>query len=124
LHELQKVLGFSYWRVSEGGVGIMPNPNYLRGRRLEYKVKKRLEDEGYFVQRSAGSKGIDLIAIRHNLVEKTYYSGKLVYTTFNSSPRIRLIDCKAGKSRPTKQDKEKFERIKEITGIEVEVIGE
>lgn len=42
----------------------MPNKNYLRGRRLEYQVKKAYEAEGYKVMRTAGSHGdFDLIAV-------------------------------------------------------------
>jgi len=38
---------------------------YSKGRRLEYKVKHRLEAKGWYVVRSAGSKGlIDLVAIK------------------------------------------------------------
>ena len=38
---------------------------YKKGRQFEYKVKKEFEKLGYFVVRSAGSRGIfDLIAIR------------------------------------------------------------
>ena len=38
---------------------------YRRGRALEYAVKKHLEEQGYFVVRSAGSKGpADLVALR------------------------------------------------------------
>jgi Holliday junction resolvase len=43
----------------------MPNRNYQRGRAFEYRVKRYLEAEGYFVVRAAGSKGCaDLVAIR------------------------------------------------------------
>ena len=37
---------------------------YRKGRRWEYEVKERLERAGWNVIRSAGSKGIDLIAYR------------------------------------------------------------
>jgi Holliday junction resolvase len=38
--------------------------NYTRGATLERKIKKQLEDEGYYVMRSAGSKGqVDLLAL-------------------------------------------------------------
>ena len=38
---------------------------YHRGRRFEYKVKQYYESHGWFVVRSAGSKGIaDLVAIK------------------------------------------------------------
>lgn len=43
----------------------MPNPNYVKGRRKEYKIRKELIDEGFdIVQRSAGSHSpIDVFAI-------------------------------------------------------------
>jgi len=41
--------------------------NYEKGRRFEYYVKKKYEDDGCFVVRAAGSKGpVDLIIIRPN----------------------------------------------------------
>lgn len=46
---------------------MMPNSNYLKGRRMEYKRKKHWEGMGYTVLRTAGSHGLfDLIAIRLN----------------------------------------------------------
>ena len=45
----------------------MPNANYLKGRNFEYKVKKSLEDDGYFVVRTAGSHSpIDLLAFKRD----------------------------------------------------------
>jgi len=44
------------------------NKRYIQGRNAEYLVKKELERLGYFVQRSAGSKSVDLLAI---LTQKT-----------------------------------------------------
>lgn len=42
----------------------MTNKRYQSGRNFEYRVKRYFETQGYFVVRSAGSKGIaDLIAI-------------------------------------------------------------
>lgn len=42
----------------------MPNKNYKRGRAKEYRIKKQLEHEGWFVIRSAGSHSpVDLIAL-------------------------------------------------------------
>lgn len=38
--------------------------SYSRGRYLEYKARDRLTSVGYTVCRSAGSKGVDLIAMR------------------------------------------------------------
>jgi Holliday junction resolvase len=40
------------------------NKRYVSGRNFEYKVKEHYEKEGYYVVRTAGSKGIaDLVAI-------------------------------------------------------------
>lgn len=56
------------------------NKNYNSGRRFEYRVKKYLENKGYYVMRSAGSKSpFDLIAIPK-------YNGSI----------ILLIQCKHG----------------------------
>lgn len=43
----------------------MPNSNYVKGRRKEYKICKQLREEGFdIVQRTAGSHSpIDIIAI-------------------------------------------------------------
>ena len=42
----------------------MSNKNYQSGRNFEYRVKKYLEKIGYYVMRSAGSKGqIDIMAV-------------------------------------------------------------
>lgn len=43
----------------------MPNKNYIKGRRKEYKIVKQLKDNGYEIsQRSAGSHSpIDVFAI-------------------------------------------------------------
>ena len=47
----------------------MPNKNYLRGRRLEWQVKKDLEADGWTVMRTAGSHGFaDLIALRDDTI--------------------------------------------------------
>jgi hypothetical protein len=43
----------------------VPNKNYLAGRRLEYKIKKEWEKQGFIVLRTAGSHGpFDLVAYR------------------------------------------------------------
>ncbi|MDG7037388.1 MAG: hypothetical protein JRM72_08410 [Nitrososphaerota archaeon] len=43
----------------------MPNKNYQNGRALEYRVKRQLEDDGWFVTRSSGSHGpADLVALK------------------------------------------------------------
>lgn len=59
------------------------NKNYNSGRKFEYRVKKYLEKEGYYVMRSAGSKSpFDLIAIANNKEFFTY--------------KVLLIQCKHG----------------------------
>ena len=49
----------------------MPNPNYVKGRKKEYAICKRLRERGYdIVQRTAGSRSpFDVIAI--NKARKT-----------------------------------------------------
>jgi hypothetical protein len=43
----------------------MPNANYIKGRKKEYKLKKEFEEKGYIVLRTAGSHGFaDLICIK------------------------------------------------------------
>lgn len=60
---------------------IMPNKNYQKGRRKEYKIKKELEESGYIVLRTAGSHGFaDLIAIKPG---RTCHKGE-----------IKFIQCK------------------------------
>ena len=75
---------------------------YAKGRRLEYKVKKMLEDDGWFVVRCAGSKPVDLIAV-----------GK---------GQILIVECKAKKV--TRQDRKKLDEIlKRIDGMPIPVTG-
>lgn len=65
----------------------MPNPNYQRGRRLEWEVKKDLESEGFIVMRASGSHGIfDLIALKE-FEDLTCH--------------VRLIQCKVTKNKKT-----------------------
>lgn len=43
----------------------MPNRNYEKGRRKEYKIRRNFERDGWIVLRTAGSHGFaDLIAIK------------------------------------------------------------
>ena len=47
----------------------MPNKNYVKGRRKEYKITNQLKEEGWdIVQRTAGSHSkVDIIAINKKL---------------------------------------------------------
>ena len=70
----------------------MANRNYNSGRRFEYRVKKFLEQKGYYVMRSAGSKSpFDLIAVP---VKQN-----------NIGASILLIQCKHG-SKINKKEKD------------------
>ena len=50
--------------------------NYIKGRNLEYQAKERLKSLSYVVFRCAGSRPVDLVAIKDG--------------------RILLVECKAG----------------------------
>ncbi|GAF94020.1 unnamed protein product, partial [marine sediment metagenome] len=65
----------------------MVNKNYRSGRNFEYRVKKYLEEKGYYVMRSAGSKSpFDLVAV--------------------SDVHLLLIQCKYGKAPSGETKKE------------------
>jgi Holliday junction resolvase len=53
----------------------MPS-THIQGRNLEYAVRRELKKQGYVVFRCAGSRPVDLIAIKHR--------------------QILLVECKAG----------------------------
>jgi len=55
---------------------------YEKGRTFEYRVKKELEKQGYFVIRAAASKPVDLVALK---------DGKAI-----------LVECKISKN-PSKE---------------------
>lgn len=62
--------------------------NYSRGATFERKIKKEYEGDGWYVIRSAGSRGpVDLVAIHWQL-------------------GVELIQCKLRK--PTKREREAF----------------
>jgi Holliday junction resolvase len=71
--------------------------NYHRGAEREHYIKKKLEKQGYFVIRSAGSHSpVDLVALKKG--------------------EIRLIQSKKSKYvRPA--EKKKIEETEKITGI-------
>ena len=71
---------------------------YVSGRYFEYKTRKALEKEGYYVVRSAGSKGaVDLVAL-----------GEI---------GIRLVQVKSGASRVDRNEvSRKFSKIKTRKG--------
>ncbi|MEM4275125.1 MAG: restriction endonuclease [Candidatus Nitrosocaldaceae archaeon] len=73
----------------------MANKAYLKGRTFEYKIKRYLEGKGYYVLRSAGSKGpLDLIAIKGKeilLIQcKTYKNSKII-DEHNTKCKIKTL---------------------------------
>jgi Holliday junction resolvase len=88
----------------------MTNKKYEQGRRFEYRVKNYLIKKGYFVVRSAGSKGAaDLIAI-------------LPYCNHS---KVFLIQCKYGKGQIDRQEiinltrlADKYNAIPVLVGID------
>ena len=71
---------------------------YQKGRRFEYKVKKYLQNAGFTVFRCAGSKPIDLIAVKKN-----------------NHPVLLLIECKKSCILP-ERERRKLIRLAEETG--------
>jgi len=63
---------------------------YHKGRRLEYKVKKLLEKAGFTVFRCAGSKPIDLVAVKCDS---------------DSKPIVLLVECKSSCILPLRERK-------------------
>ncbi|MHC1600108.1 MAG: restriction endonuclease [Candidatus Methanospirareceae archaeon] len=74
---------------------------YHRGRRFEYKVKRNLEDNGYLVFRMAGSKPIDLIALKNG--------------------EVLLIECKTYKNVP-KGEIEKLREMANRAGARAKIV--
>jgi Holliday junction resolvase len=79
----------------------MPNKSYQKGYKLEYDVRKRLENNGYHVMRSGKSRFPDGIACS--------ITGILL-------PKIFYFECKWNKYI-SKDEKEKADTIKLKTGI-------
>jgi Holliday junction resolvase len=69
---------------------------YVKGRRLEYRVRDFLRSKGYVVIRAAQSKPVDPVALRN---------GKTL-----------LIECKTEKSSLTRQRRTELIRLIEVTG--------
>jgi len=86
----------------------MPNKNYLKGRRKEYKICEELKKQGYeIVQRSAGSHSpIDIWAVNKEL------------------QKITLIQCKPDNMPESEKKKilEDLNWLNEAFLVEVEVI--
>ena len=83
----------------------MPNPNYVKGRRKEYKIRKELLEEGFdIVQRTAGSHcPFDLIAV--DIKRRV----------------IKLVQCKPDKFNSSKIEEE-FRDLNNVFRVEFVVI--
>ena len=87
----------------------MVNKNYQSGRNFEYRVKRYLEEKGYYVMRSAGSKSpFDLIAVPTHI-------------TTDVISCVLLIQCKYG-TKISKKEKEKIQEIQLSFSPEIECI--
>ena len=77
---------------------MMPNKNYQRGRAKEYRVKKKLEDAGLYVVRTAGSHGVcDLVAFGANkLVIPIQVKPKGGYISPMEKRKIMQFEAKTG----------------------------
>lgn len=89
------------WKMRMRNIAIgdwsMPNRNYQNGRALEYRVKRQLEDDGWFVTRSSGSHGpADLVALKR---------GK---------PPL-LVQCKAN-GRISQEEKDELVKVSKSVG--------
>lgn len=95
----------------------MPNKNYLRGRRLEWQVKKDLEQDGWTVMRTAGSHGFaDLIALKGDTIR--FIQCKTIATAKGSGARIKSLKREVASETP--QDglaQVKHELIVKVKGI-------
>ncbi|MHC1577720.1 MAG: restriction endonuclease [Candidatus Methanospirareceae archaeon] len=71
--------------------------HYARGAAFERRVRRLLEEDGWFVVRSAGSRGaVDLIALRER----------------GNVQRVRLISCKLNGYVPP-AERERLRKLKE-----------
>lgn len=70
--------------------------SYIKGRRLEYKVRDIFRTKGYVVIRAAQSKPVDLICIKDG--------------------RVLLIECKTRQSALSKDRKEELLQLAKVSG--------
>jgi Holliday junction resolvase len=72
----------------------MPNARYRKGADLERKIRATLEEDGYYVVRSAGSKGVlDLVAFRAG--ETLFIQVKASKGKMTRAERMELVDLAA-----------------------------
>ncbi|MEM3845057.1 MAG: hypothetical protein QXU98_05090 [Candidatus Parvarchaeota archaeon] len=85
----------------------MPNKNYINGANRERRIMKKLESEGWYCIRSAGSHGVvDIVALRYSSIGKPY---------------VRLIQSKKT-GYLTPYEEEKRREVERQVGVTVEII--
>ena len=77
----------------------MPNRNYRKGYAAELRAKRKLEESGCAVHRSAGSRGVDLVCIHPRVL-------------VDVGDAVLYVSVKSGKRRPTARDRAKLKRAK------------
>ncbi len=69
---------------------MSPNPNYIKGRAKEYRIKKKWEAKGYVCVRTAGSHGFaDLICIHP--IDKYIFFIQVKPKNFSKKAEMRLL---------------------------------
>lgn len=70
----------------------MPNRNYIKGRAAEYKVKKHMENKGYIVFRTPGSKSpVDLLCFRPYANSRLFIQVKAGAARLTAKKRKELV---------------------------------
>ena len=88
--------------------------NYQRGAAFELRVKRRLEEQGWTVWRTPGSKSpADLIAVKPSRCD--WPDDELIL------PRLRLVQCKSGAKGMTRKARADFRAFAESLGAEAYV---
>lgn len=103
----------------------MTNKMYARGRAKEYRVKKQLESEGWFVIRSAGSHSIvDLVAFKGFVdLDKVPAVWDTSYgTPPNNNCSFRFIQCKPKGGYLSPEERAKKKELEERLHITIEVL--
>jgi hypothetical protein len=94
----------------------MPNLNYNNGRAREYRIMKRLEAQGWWCVRSAGSKGVvDIVAFKLWLEDdQDRLAARL---------KTRFIQAKPPGRGPGPEEREKLAGFEKRLGITIEVLS-
>ena len=91
----------------------MPNKNYENGRAKEYRVKRKLERENWFVIRSAKS---------HSPVDLVAFKREHSFEGWTEPLQIRFIQCKPKGGYLTPLERKEKAELEARLGIEIEVL--